>query len=87
MRQTAGLAVLQSMVDDLAEWTTPAGTRMLNTGSWCYQPHFLSAEPNRSPYWPGTAIRVGESGPPELIRLLGDRGHDELRPPAMPRQG
>jgi hypothetical protein len=66
--------------DDLAEWTTPGGTRLLNSGSWCYQPHFLSAEPNRSPYWPGTAIRVGESGPPELIRLLGDRGHEELRP-------
>jgi hypothetical protein len=65
--------------DDRSEWTTPAGTRLLNSGSWCYQPHFLSAEPNRSPYWPGTAIRVGDSGPPELIRLLGDRGHDELR--------
>ena len=67
--------------DDLSEWTTPTGTRLMNTGSWCYQPHFLSAEPNRSPYWPGTAIRVAESGPPELIRLLGDRGHDVLRPP------
>jgi len=67
--------------DDLSEWTTPTGTRLMNTGSWCYQPHFLSAEPNRSPYWPGTAIRVGENGPPELIRLLGDRGHDVLRPP------
>jgi hypothetical protein len=66
--------------DDLGEWTTPAGTRLMNTGSWCYQPHFLSDEPNRSPYWPGTAIRVGESGPPELIRLLGERGHAELRP-------
>jgi hypothetical protein len=68
--------------DDVSEWTTPAGTRLMNTGSWCYQPHFLSAEPNRSPYWPGTAIRVGESGPPELVRLLGERGHDELRPTA-----
>jgi hypothetical protein len=67
--------------DDLGEWTTPARTRLMNTGSWCYQPHFLSDEPNRSPYWPGTAIRVGESGPPELIRLLGERGHAELRPP------
>jgi hypothetical protein len=58
----------------------PSGTRLINSGSWTYQPHFLSAEPNRSPYWPGTAIRVGESGPPELVRLLGDRGHEELRP-------
>jgi hypothetical protein len=70
--------------DDLSEWTTDTGTRLMNTGSWCYQPHFLSAEPNRSPYWPGTAIRVGESGAPELIRLLGDRGHAELRPTAAP---
>ena len=66
--------------DDLSEWTTPGGSRLINSGSWTYQPHFLSSEPNRSPYWPGTAIRVGESGPPELVRLLGDRGHEELRP-------
>jgi hypothetical protein len=66
--------------DDRSEWTTPGGTQLMNTGSWCYQPHFLSDEPNQSPYWPGTAIRVGESGPPELVRLLGDRGHEELRP-------
>jgi predicted phosphodiesterase len=66
--------------DDLSEWTTESGSRLINSGSWTYQPHFLSTEPNRSPYWPGTAIRVGESGPPELVRLLGDRGHEELRP-------
>ena len=66
--------------DDLSEWTSPAGARLLNTGSWVYQPHFLASEPNLSPYWPGTAIRVDDTGPPELIRLLGDRGHDELRP-------
>jgi hypothetical protein len=68
--------------DDLAEWTSHAGGRILNTGSWVYQPHFLSAEPNRSPYWPGTAMLIAESGPPELVRLLGDRGHAELRHPA-----
>jgi len=68
--------------DDLAEWTTPSGSRLLNSGSWVYQPHFLAGAPNQSPYWPGTAIRV-ESDPataPELIRLLGERGHVELRP-------
>jgi hypothetical protein len=61
--------------DDAAEW---AG--IVNTGSWVYQPHFLSPEPNGSPYWPGTAVRVDESGPPQLLRLLGDRGHQELTP-------
>ena len=68
--------------DDLTEWTTHTGGRIHNTGSWVYQPHFLSDTPNGSPYWPGTAVLIGESGPPELVRLLGDRGHAELRPPA-----
>ena len=67
--------------DDLTEWTTHAGGRLHNTGSWVYQPHFLSPEPNGSPYWPGTAVLIGESGPPELVRLLGERGHAELRHP------
>jgi hypothetical protein len=67
--------------DDPFEWTTRAGGRVHNSGSWVYQPHFLSAEPNRSPYWPGTAVRLEEEGPPRLVRLLGERGHRELRPP------
>jgi hypothetical protein len=53
--------------DDASEWTVPGGARILNTGSWVYQRHFLSPEPNGSPYWPG-------------VRLLGDRGHEVLRP-------
>ena len=67
--------------DDPAEWTTPAGSRLVNTGSWVYQPHFLSAEPNASPYWPGTAVVLEDDGPPRLVRLLGDRGHAELMAP------
>jgi hypothetical protein len=68
--------------DDLREWATHAGGRMHNTGSWVYQRHFLSDAPNRSPYWPGTAVLIEETGPPRLLRLLGDRGHEELRPRA-----
>jgi hypothetical protein len=67
--------------DDPAEWVGAAGSRILNTGSWVYQPHFLSERPNASPYWPGTAAVVDADGPPRLIRLLGERGHAELRPP------
>jgi hypothetical protein len=67
--------------DDHVEWSTPAGTSILNTGSWVYQRHFLSERPYASPYWPGTAILVEDEGPPQLIRLLGDRGHRELAPP------
>jgi hypothetical protein len=66
--------------DDADEWTARGGARIWNTGSWVYQPHFLTPEPGGSPYWPGVALRLEDSGPPELLRLLGDRGHDELRP-------
>ena len=68
--------------DDPAEWRTPAGSRLLNTGSWVYQPHFLAGGPEDSPYWPGSAVVVEAEGPPRLIRLLGDRSHAALRPPA-----
>jgi len=68
--------------DDLAEWTTRAGGRLHNTGSWVYQPHFLTGAPNQSPYWPGTAVLIEDGEPPRLVRLLGERGHAELRPPA-----
>src|SRR4051795_8075150 len=42
--------------DDDAEWTAPGGARIVNAGSWVYQPHFLTETPGESPYWPGTAI-------------------------------
>jgi hypothetical protein len=67
--------------DDQSEWTAASGARIVNTGSWVYQPHFLSPEPNGSPYWPGTAVIVEDVGPPRLVRLLGERGHDVLSPP------
>jgi hypothetical protein len=67
--------------DDDGEWTTPAGTRILNSGSWVYQRHFLSERPYASPYWPGTAVLIEDDAPPQLIRLLGERGHEQLMPP------
>jgi predicted phosphodiesterase len=71
--------------DDQAEWTAAGGARIVNSGSWVYQRHFLSPEPNRSPYWPGTAVEVEDGGgPPRLVRLLGERTHDELRPRTDP---
>lgn len=65
--------------DDLADWTAPSGARLHNTGCWVYEHQFLSTTPYESPYWPGVAVRVNESGPPEPLRLLGERKHDELR--------
>jgi hypothetical protein len=56
--------------DDLAEWTAATGARLLNTGSWVYQPHFVGPDATRSPYAPGTAVIVNADGPPTLTRLL-----------------
>jgi hypothetical protein len=66
--------------DDAAEWRTATGTRLMNTGSWVYQRHFLPDRPGAGPYWPGTAIRVGASGPPEIERLLAGFTHEQLAP-------
>jgi predicted phosphodiesterase len=68
--------------DDAAEWVAPGGARIVNSGSWVYQRHFLSDTAEHSPYWPGTAIVLDDGGPPRLVRLLAERGHPELAPPA-----
>jgi hypothetical protein len=56
--------------DELSEWTTRAGGRLHNTGSWMYQPHFLGDAPAQSPYFPGTAVLIEDAEPPRLLRLL-----------------
>jgi hypothetical protein len=56
--------------DDLAEWTTRAGGRVHNSGSWVNQPHFLGDAPTQSPYFPGTAVLIENAEPPRLLRLL-----------------
>jgi hypothetical protein len=64
--------------DDPADWVTPAGARLWNTGCWLYSRAFLTGVPNESPYWPGVCVRIEADGPPELSHLLGERGHAEL---------
>ncbi|HET6507654.1 MAG TPA: hypothetical protein VFG42_12765 [Baekduia sp.] len=57
--------------DELDEWRTPDGAQQLhNSGSWVHEPAFTGAAGAASPYFPGTAIAVGDDGPPELLRLL-----------------
>jgi hypothetical protein len=51
--------------DDRGEWG-----RLLNTGSWVYEPSWLGSSPADSPYRPGFAAIVGDEGPPELVNLL-----------------
>lgn len=59
--------------DDPIEWAPahpPAHHRLVNTGSWVYEPAWLGDSPSESPYRPGFAAIVGDDGPPELINLL-----------------
>jgi hypothetical protein len=44
--------------------------RLVNTGSWVYEPGYLGDTPGESPYRPGFAAIVGDDGPPELVNLL-----------------
>jgi predicted phosphodiesterase len=65
--------------DDPADWRTPDGTHLVNSGCWIYSPTFLTGVPNESPYWPGVSVHVGAEGPPRLERLLHYWTHADLR--------
>jgi predicted phosphodiesterase len=51
--------------DSPAEWG-----RLVNCGSWIHQSAFLDGAQLDSPYWPGTVVRVDETGPPRVERVL-----------------
>jgi UDP-2,3-diacylglucosamine pyrophosphatase LpxH len=73
--------------DAPAEWLTPNGARLHNTGSWVYSATFSDGP--ESPYWPGTAMVVDGAAPPLLVALLADRAAVALaaeREPALSRQ-
>jgi predicted phosphodiesterase len=71
--------------DEQSEWRGRGGARLVNTGSWTYAPIFLSARPGESPYWPGVGVLVEDEGAPQLVRLLQDRTHEQLRAPGKSR--
>jgi hypothetical protein len=58
--------------DDVTEWRTPSGAWLHNSGSWVHEPVFTQAGGTDSPYWPGGAILVEDTGAPQLLRLLAD---------------
>jgi hypothetical protein len=44
--------------------------RVVNAGSWVHDPAWIGDSPGDSPYRPGFAVIVGDSGPPDLVNLL-----------------
>ena len=63
------------------EWTR-RGTTLHNTGCWVYVPAMLGRSSADSPFWPGRAIVVGDTGPPEAREVLAETPHADLVPPS-----
>jgi predicted phosphodiesterase len=60
-------------------WTTSAGTRLLNTGSWVHAPSLLGESASQSAYWPGTIGLVEDGGEtPRLVHVLDSLSRAEL---------
>ncbi len=57
--------------DDPAEWRTPAGAQLMNTGCWVRVGALLGGAPSASPYRAGFAVWLDSAGgPPRLVNLL-----------------
>ncbi len=60
-------------------WAIPQGPRLHNVGSWVYAPALLRHSSRDSSFWPGTVGVVEEGGPPQLLHLLDEHTHADLR--------
>jgi hypothetical protein len=57
--------------DDPQEWQGPGGRpRIVNTGSWVYEPLLVHRAAPPHPYWPGGAILLEDRGEPRAIGVL-----------------
>ena len=66
--------------DDPADWYGPDGRlRMLNTGSWLYEPRLVHRARPPHPYWPGGAVVLDEGQDPRAVCLLDECGVAEFR--------
>jgi UDP-2,3-diacylglucosamine pyrophosphatase LpxH len=57
--------------DDPERWRAPGGTpRIVNTGSWVYEPLLVHRAIAPHPYWPGGAVLLEDGREPRAIGLL-----------------
>jgi predicted phosphodiesterase len=57
--------------DDPASWLGPGGSpRIVNSGSWVYEPLLLHHVTPPHPYWPGGAVLLEDGGDPVAVGLL-----------------
>ncbi len=69
--------------DDPADWWGSTGqSRILNCGSWVYEPALLHHATAPHPYWPGGAVLLEDGSEPRAIGLLDDVSASDLHPKA-----
>jgi hypothetical protein len=56
--------------NDAGEWTTRAGARLINSGSWVHEPAFIGADEAHSPYRTGFCVILDDTDPPSPPRLV-----------------
>ncbi len=66
--------------DDATAWVGVDGhQRLINTGSWRYEPVISHRTHPPHPYWPGGAVSIGDDGRPESLGLLDDLSEADIR--------
>jgi UDP-2,3-diacylglucosamine pyrophosphatase LpxH len=65
--------------DHLDRWRDEvSGARLVNTGSWRYEPVVARGQTASSGYWPGGAVAIGDDGVPRSVGLLDGLTEAEL---------
>ncbi|HUA47450.1 MAG TPA: metallophosphoesterase [Solirubrobacteraceae bacterium] len=65
--------------DREARWQGPQGRpRLLNTGSWVYEPLLVHNATPPHPYWPGGAVILDDDQPPRAVGLLDSLPASEM---------
>jgi UDP-2,3-diacylglucosamine pyrophosphatase LpxH len=62
------------------------GPRLLNTGSWVFEPMLLDRVEPPHPYWPGGAVIIEPGAEPRAVALLDDLAREQLTEPLPGRQ-
>jgi len=66
--------------DDEADWEGPGGEpRVVNTGSWIYEPLLVRDVIPPAPYWPGGAAILNDGADPQAVGLLDAMSADALK--------
>jgi hypothetical protein len=66
--------------DDERRWSGPVGRpRIVNTGSWVYEPLLVHHAVPPHPYWPGGAVVLENGADPRVVGLLDHLGAAALR--------